>query len=610
MTKVRLSPSLQFRTRCKISLVGRARPRMRCWLAGIALQAFFSAPLASPAAPVITRLHTAPNSGVTIEIVTPYEKMPSAGLMPARIRISNQSGTSRTWLIKTESQESYHRRQMRHWSRAFTVEHQAEAEFEVLLPMATMPTDRHHQSPSLLLRATGHGSIDGYGTTIGGGHHGAPALTNLYRGVSEKTVDAIRHFSGSVPPNTPTLDFRIAASGFSANHLAYHSMDQLWITTGEWRSLPRSKAQAIAQWVRLGGDLVIVVDAGSSRGELAAIPAHLQAQQDLSHYGFGRIRFIPHPDETPWQQRLASTEEGMIPRHQQLSNYDPASWKMRVDIGNIAYPVGMVLAFSVAFALLLGPVNLLIALCRNRPAQMLWTTPVFSLAASILIAIVILLQDGTGGRGLRMTLGFLDPYSRSLSTIQEQVSLTGVLLSGAFKPDPDTTITPLRTGQTQDQRKRIYYETDGHYSGDWFGSRSIQAQLIERAQPTRQRIERTDPTTPDAPPVLHSSVSTPLYDVYYRDAQGQYWHTPVLHTGERKTLDTSSHADFYAWWGEHRKHAGPRMHMAFDRLANVNNMFYADTRTAGDFIVETLPSISWQNRGLILTGIVEIQGAL
>jgi len=570
------------------------------------------------AAAVVNRLYTDTRaSGVTIEVVTPYEKLPSGGVMPARIRIGNQSGATRTWTITAECLNPHRRQQSHRWTGTFTVEHQAQAEFEVFLPMSTLDLG-NYQSPSLRLSAIGYGCTGGSRTGIAharghsgrSGHHGGRGSMDLYRAVSDQLVAALPYFSTNAMPNSETLDFRLAAADFSAGHRAYQSIDQLWITADEWRSLAPAKAQAVAQWVRLGGVLVMSVAAGEPVAELTALPPGVLARTDASAYGFGRIQPFRISAGALDELRLTELEAGTVGRHSQIAEaHDAGKWKLRADIGNLSYPIVLILAFTILFALLLGPINLLIALRRRRPAQMLWTTPVFSLAAGIVLALVILLKDGTGGRGLRMTLSFLDPSSRTLSTIQEQVSLTGVLLGDGFSLDADTSISPLRTETRADQRSRLYHEADGYQRGAWFGSRSIQAQLLERATPTRQRIELVTAATPDAPPALQSSVGKPLHDVFYRDPQGRLWHTPVLHTGERKAMESANPAAFATWWQTRRENAGLRLRMAFDRLDNVNGMFYADVREADDFTIETLPSIRWQNRAVILAGLVDIQGA-
>ncbi len=572
-------------------------------------------PASIHAAAVVSLLPTDRSSGVTIEVVTPYEKLPSGGFMPARIRIGNQSGATRTWTITSESQNSYRGQHSHFWAGSFTVEHQAQAEVEVFLPMATLYASPH-QSPSLRLHAAGVGCTGG-GTGIaharghsGGGHGGGRAPGDPYRAVSDQLVAAIPYFATNAIPNSPTLDFRLAVEDFSAAHRAYHAIDQLWVTSDEWRGLPPAKAQAVAQWVRLGGDLVIAVSAGDAASALTAIPPGVLARPEASVYGFGRIQPFPLSGAGAGEEHVNALRTGAIARHPQVAGaHDAGKWKLRADIGNLSYPIVLILTFTIVFALLLGPVNLLIALRRRCPAQMLWTTPVFSLAAGVVLALVILLKDGTGGRGLRMTLAFLDPHSRTLSTLQEQVSLTGVLFGDGFAIDADTLITPLQTETRVDQRNRNYRETDGHLSGAWFGSRSIQAQLLERAQPTRQRIERVPASGPDEPPVLQSAVAQPLQEVFFRDRQGHLWHTPVLHTGERKPLDRVAPDAFRAWWNTHREGAGARMRMAFDRLDNVNGMFYAEVGEADDFTIETLPSIRWRNRAVILAGLVETQGA-
>ena len=96
-------------------------------------------------------------------------------------------------------------------------------------------------------------------------------------------------------------------------------------------------------------------------------------------------------------------------------------------------------------------------------------------------------------------------------------------------------ITPIKIA---DGPSRTYEQAGRHFSGDWFASRSVQAQRADAVVPSRAEIMvvNAEDAAGGAPPVLTSSVPAALRTVAYLDPAGRRWVGEGLRTGERVTL--------------------------------------------------------------------------
>ena len=71
---------------------------------------------------------------------------------------------------------------------------------------------------------------------------------------------------------------------------------------------------------------------------------------------------------------------------------------------------------------------------------------------------------------------------------------------------------------------RSYEQSGRTYGGDWFTSRSVQAQRAEAIVPSRAEIQLLSAGVhADAPPVVVSSIPATLREIRYLDPAGHRW---------------------------------------------------------------------------------------
>jgi hypothetical protein len=293
-----------------------------------------------------------------------------------------------------------------------------------------------------------------------------------------------------------------------------------------------------------------------------------------------------------------------------LSDGYQTKWDLMTSVGDLKFNGGFIMIFVACFGVVVGPLNLFWFAKSGRRHRLFWTTPLISLAGSFLLALVIILQDGFGGTGNRMVLVQLIPGENEAVVAQEQISRTGLLISTRFNAEDRIFISPIvnlppLSGVPHGigiKANRENYTTDGHsYGGDWFTSRSVQAQLIEVIRPSRSRIEII-PAAEGAAPVLLSSVETELQHVFYIDGDGHYWETGLTRVGEKKNLQPATEADFDSWLASNSREAGARISYLLGVTKKRRGYFYAVANDPKGDAVPTMPSIHWKYSKTIYLG--------
>jgi hypothetical protein len=267
------------------------------------------------------------------------------------------------------------------------------------------------------------------------------------------------------------------------------------------------------------------------------------------------------------------------------------------------------------FGIVVGPVNLFYFARAGRRHRLFFTTPLIALAASVLLLMVIFLQDGTGGNGHRASVVYLDSAENTACIHQYQVSRTGVLFGGSFATAEPAAVSmallpPSRwTRLRLESRSRRYFDdsADAHRytvsgstcAGDWFQSRTEQAQILDSVQSTRGRLELK---LEAGVPVVTSTFNATLERVFYVNDAGRHWASPgSVTTGAPVKLAEATEGDFNSWRSEALAML-PAMERSRLTAGKQKNFFFASSRDPRAGMVDTLGSIRWESDAVFVFG--------
>ena len=433
--------------------------------------------------------------------------------------------------------------------------------------------------------------------------------------------DAARKSTGSSTTSSYRGGERFAGS-FLPAHLpsdwrAYTGLDGLALNADEWNMLQPGVRHAIRQWTLLGG----VLDLWHNGPVPAGIMQELKTEtSDQSYYlsGAGFVRIVKWDGVALGEGDLGQFRSSSVFGMRQTAALNAmekgtpaipgATLPQTLGIRSFAaWQVGVIL---LVFGLLVGPVNLFYLAAPGRRHRLFVTTPVIALGASVVLIAVIFLQDGAGGKGQRAALIEIHPDENLSSVRQYQISRTGVLFGGGFVMEEPAVLTPLLLEPSRWTRLKPgnSRESDGQrfnapelqaYAGDWFQSRSEQAQLVETLRPGRGRVELKPNSNP---PELTSSLTGSLEQVFYLDPAGQWWSAhAALATGGSVVMQESNKTHFEEWL---KKQLEPFPAADRSRVASRNHAgrFYAVSHDPRLGLPRTLDSIDWQNDHALVQG--------
>ncbi len=543
-------------------------------------------------------VQTLRDSGISITVQPYFSDLPNRGYVPARITINNFSGREREWSLRTQDTDWGTRSVETLSSHSFTVPAEDTRVFDILIPLGAHPRSSSRSGLVVL-------SFSGYGVPVDHGqvnlhrtYHHSRSAVGFSGGFTGMSTDlhspnwgllmSSHHMTGAaINPDRLPGDWR-GLSGF----------DVIWLSDTAWRRIVGIERRAVLDWLAGGGHLVISRDeSDDTPARLAGIPAETTAGDSVS-YGFGHIHFFPRQGNNLDASAVGGLMGALSPSREYIlaQRIAEGNWQQFERVGLPSIPVVFFSVFLTAFAILVGPINFLVFAKPGQRHRLLWTTPVISLAAGSLLLVLILFQDGTGGTGIRMAIWHHLPEDNRAVLLQEQTSRTGLLVSSHFSLSEPAVLTQfnLNTGRSTSGRRFQVSANQGN--GDWFLSRSTQAQFLQSVPATRSRIELAggNPSSNHNAPALVSTLSYDVDTVFYRDHDGRLWTGGPLVPGTPLTLERCDRLDFDRWWETQFLKVSP---VTRDRLRTQKERtgyFYASAAAFNGS--ETLPSIRWEEQ--------------
>jgi hypothetical protein len=553
--------------------------------------------------------------GLSVNVESWFDACPPTGMVPLTIKIGNDTKNPGAWSFAFKHQSN---QVITSSSVHLKLDAGASGDWRFLAPVGTSTTDYGY----LELRISGTGVSSS-----------APQLSSKFTGSSSATpfigmgedlassaweklgklVNGTSSSSSSSRSSDLLRGSRLQMADAPADWRGYTALNQLWLTEAEWTRLRAEQKRAIVEWVSAGGDLAIVTDkADLARRQELQLPGRVQDRRLC----FGAGCIVLHQktggngNPTMVHQRLNAG------RSRDLSALldDYQDWPMLKDLGSFKMMSGLILGFIVLFGILVGPVNLLWCSHQSRRHLLFITTPILSLAGTVFLVALMLLQDGTGGNGARFIAAFVEPSANLMTVLQEQCSRTGVLLDRSF-----TTEEPVWLQMASAEKQTNPYGTfkssfgselagayavEGRdFSGDFFRSRSIQAHFVAAVRPTRGGITFTPSSSPPGKATLLSSIALPLKTVFIVQPDANVWKASDIEAGRRTDLKPCTMNELNSELQRHAKtSAGPVLRKILEGKVGDRGLFIALSDDGGKLAIPTLKAIRWDRQPAVVIG--------
>lgn len=471
---------------------------------------------------------TRPNSGLSIEVTSPISIAPLEGVSPCWVTIHNGSGAARSWEISTSSGSFLRSGGCRsRTSQSVRVEDQTTARIPLLVPVCARDNGYNRRE---MVKLAGYGIAEDGTVNLHTEMSRTGAAATGYIGMGDALATPLWE-----PLKQALKDVKVDLDGspFEVARLvpdwrAFSGFDALWFTEAEYAGLAPESRLAIRRWIDQGGNFYLCTQGldPALRGGLG-----LAAGQTEGAVAYGSVRLIPWDGKALKVEDALPLAQAIKPLHLDAANGEATHWSMTALAGKIPLNATFLIIFISVFAVIAGPVNLFWLANSTRRHRLFWTTPLISLAASLLLVVFIVVQDGFGGHGVRLMVTRLLPDRKEAAVTQEQVTRTGVLLRRGFAVPEDLVLSQVKVRQMQ---SKAFEQAGRTFTGDWFASRSVQAQRLRMIVPSRAEIQLV--SAEGAPPEVISSIPVTLADFQYIDPAGRCWRAAGLRTGERVAL--------------------------------------------------------------------------
>ena len=307
----------------------------------------------------------------------------------------------------------------------------------------------------------------------------------------EKSIGSPKSFvpgmSSAVVMPCEAVRAELSTSTWSTNWLGYTCYDGIILTRADVEGMSGPVYEAISRYVECGGSVAVV-----GGGEVPEAWGEGQATQGaIGSYevGFGEYLVVEEGDLDGWNMAIWS-----VLKQSWDETAEPWRYIKSREMANRVFPVvedmqiplrGM-FVLILAFALLIGPLNIVFFSKKGRRMRLFWTVPLLSLVTSAGILVYSLLSEGIHGKSRLETITILDERSHRASTIGLIGYYSPLTPSGGLRFSYETELTP----QTRDARS--WDEEDSRLTVDWTNGQDLTSGWIRARIPTHFMVRKSE----------------------------------------------------------------------------------------------------------------------
>lgn len=556
--------------------------------------------------------------GTTFKIHAPIPVLPSGGFFPVRIEIRNQTSKPLSWNVGCLSRMSdygyFSYRGSSSGEGAITSNFGVscpageERKIDLLIPINQLIGSGSREvtlrcsEPSGDYPISGSFSVEGGSYKVGiSGEFAQKFEGEISSRFSRSPMSASSSYSSGYPVSFGQIDVERLPEDWRA----YSGYDALAFTRQDLVALNPGVKLALDQWVRSGGNFITINDGVEEVPPYSIDGLGVRNRLD---YGIGYSQF--DADALLKAVRIGGDSLSNLVE----TDYQSGAWPVGNALGTRTVSQGLLFFALIIFAIVVGPVNLFFWANKHRRHRLFVTTPLISIAASLLMVGYIVIRDGFGGDGARaIAIEVGGPDDKSAVILQEQFSRSGILFSAGFEVDNYSVLNPVvpptsdlnldDSASARGTYKLSYAQSKEGWelSGDLFQSRSEQAQVIKSVVPSRERLDLL--TGNSESPRLVSSFSYPLTNVYYKDGDGNFWKASAIAPGETVTMTASTiSTDRQGEISSAISRFGHSQKKKLSSLLRRPNSFVALATEAPS--ISTHTSIDWMETPTLVTGLL------
>jgi hypothetical protein len=375
--------------------------------------------------------------------------------------------------------------------------------------------------------------------------------------IKDRSGSSSPSYYGSRTENRTVLRSSLVAQAWPDDWLEYTRYLAVVVTASEFEALPSGVRDALIGATHAGGNLMILDGPAPLQGGLAAITERFDLEWTTvsdpnrtftlssSSLGFGRVdwvssRQIQDASNSP-TAFLFNTWSTTIGPRAEISSLEIADRAMPV-VDDLGVPRRMTFVFLVVFAILAGPVNLILLAKTNRRTLLFVTAPLLGLFFSATVFVYGLLHDGISTTSRLASITLLDQRNQIASTSTQLAFYAPLTPRGGLEFSNDTEVTPILGYDYQrlgdGQRVSIAHGESQSLRSGWIVPRQPAHFWLRTHAPRRERVlvEQDD----QGRWVATNGLGVTLTEFYFANAQGEIFEAESVPAGDKVVLTAST----------------------------------------------------------------------
>ena len=301
--------------------------------------------------------------------------------------------------------------------------------------------------------------------------------------------------SGSTPPYK-TIDLGFPVSSWSTSWLGFSRYDGVIVTGADIQMMPSDVQSALWQYVECGGALFVLGGRELPKGwkleeSLKSNFSTDAAEIAVYDVGFGQCIVSPDMDTKDldrgqWHLIVGSWMRTAIPwrwegRTEQSNTILPV-------VSGLGIPVRGLFFLMLLFAVVIGPVNLIVLSRKKRRIYMLWTIPAISAITCLAVFLYATFAEGWNRHARTEGLTILDERDHRATTIGWTAFYSGLTPGDGLHFGYETELTPLADSMNTNLARTVDWTHDQHLANGWVTARVPAHFMVRKSEIRRERI--------------------------------------------------------------------------------------------------------------------------
>ena len=314
--------------------------------------------------------------------------------------------------------------------------------------------------------------------------------------VSLPSGGPVRPGGGGATASYETIDLGLPVSEWNTNWLGFSRYDGVIVTDEDSRQMPPDVQAALWHYVECGGALLVLgerelPEKWGLKESLQPEPPTGAAGIAVYEVGFGQCIVSPETDtkslnQNQWRWVVESWLKTAAPWH--WSNSIAEANHIFPVVSKLGIPVRGLFLLMLLFAVVIGPVNLIVLSRKRRRIWLLWTTPVISLVTCLAVFAYATFAEGWKRVVRTEGLTILDERVHRATTIGWTAFYSALTPGEGLHFGYETELTPQISARNTNKVLTIDWTRDQYLASGWIAARVPTHFMIRKSEIRRERV--------------------------------------------------------------------------------------------------------------------------